>query len=221
MYKRQAHARGASAVDVLDDFGDVATAGAIGDGRIHAGAVVVDADHGDFEPMKIGDAAEGGESVDRSAASDDGFALLGFDDAVLPAGGDVGPFADVLPVEERDVEVVGVDLLAELIDADLRIDGIFGRHLGHELIGVARDAFEGDAEHAVHVVIGVGGFKEADAMVVGVADEAIEALLAEVALDRSIVGAGTEGEARDLDAGFAEGDEVGGAAGFSGERDRA
>ena len=81
------------------------------------------------------------------------------------------------------------------------------------------NAFEGDAEHAVHVVIGVGGFKEADAVVVGVADEAVEAFLAEVALDGSIVGAGAEGEARDFDVRLAEGDEVGGAAGFSGERD--
>ena len=88
---------------------------------------------------KSGTLAQGGESVDGGAAGDDGFALLGFDDAVLPARGDVGPVADVLPVEEHDVEVIGVDLPAQLVDADLGIDGVFGGHLGHELIGVARE----------------------------------------------------------------------------------
>jgi hypothetical protein len=62
----------------------------------------------------------------------------------------------------------------------------------------------------VHVAIGFGGFEEADAAVVGVADEAGEAFLAQLALDAATVGAGAEGEAGGLDFGLAEGDPVGG-----------
>ena len=69
---------------------------------------------------------------------------------------------------------------------------------------------EGDAKHAVHVAVGVGGFEEADAAVVGVADEGVEVVLAEIALDGAAVTAGSEGEASDLDVGLAQGDPVGG-----------
>ncbi len=157
---------------------------------------------------------EGGQAVDGRAAGEDHFAVLRLVDGALPAGGFVGPRGAALPVEQHHVEVVGVDLFAQLVDALVGVAAIEGRHLGHELIGVARNAFERDAEHGVHVVVGVGGLEEAHAIVVRVADEAIEAFLAEVALDLSAEAARAEGEARDLDAGFAEGDEVGGAAGF-------
>ena len=46
-------------------------------------------------------------------------------------------------------------------------------------------------------------------MIVGVVDEAVEFLLAKRGLDLAVVGAGSEGEAGDLHARFAEGDGVG------------
>jgi hypothetical protein len=62
----------------------------------------------------------------------------------------------------------------------------------------------------VHVVVGFGGFKEADAAIVGVANEVVEFFLADVALHLAPAAAGAEGEAGDLEAGLAEGHFVGG-----------
>ena len=53
----------------VDDFGDVAAAGAVGDLGVHAGAVVVHADHGDFEPLVAGNLAQSGQAVNRGAAA--------------------------------------------------------------------------------------------------------------------------------------------------------
>ena len=88
------------------------TAGAVGDLSVHAGAVVVAADHGDLEPLVAGDLAEGGQAVDGGSAGDDDFLLLRFLDAVGPAEGIAGPGGRVLPVEEHDVEVFGLGELA-------------------------------------------------------------------------------------------------------------
>jgi len=113
-------------------------------------------------------------------------------------------------VEQHDVEVVGVGLAAEVVEALLGIAVGVGSDLGHEAVGVAGDAAQGDAEHAMHFGVGFGGFEEADAAVVGVTDQGVELVLAEVALDCSVVGSGAEGEARDFDVRLAQGDPVGG-----------
>ena len=69
--------------------------------------------------------------------------------------------------------------------------------LGHELIAVAGQAFERFAEHGGGGV-GLGRFVEADAVVVGVANEAGEFLLPERGLHVAVVGSGAKGEARYL-----------------------
>ena len=82
----------------------------------------------------------------------------------------------------------------------MRVALVEGGDLGHELIAVAREWLERFAEHGGHVDVGLGGFEEADAVIVGVVDEAVEFLLAERGLDLAVVAAGAKGEARDLHA---------------------
>ena len=103
--------------------------------------------------------------------------------AVLPARCIGGPCGGVLPVQQHDVEVFGVGLLAQLVELRLRIDAVVRGHLGHEPVAIPRNALERHAQHLLHVAIGFGGFKETDAAVVGVAHQARKLVLAKVALD--------------------------------------
>ena len=66
--------------------------------------------------------------------------------------------------------------------------------------------------------VGLGGLKEANAVIVGVVDQAGELLLPQRVLHVSVVAAGAEGEARDLQAGIAQRDHVGGGAALGVER---
>jgi FAD synthase len=78
----------------------------------------------------------------------------------------------------------------------MRIGSFIGRHLGHQLIALSRQAFERFAEHGGGGV-GFSGFKKADAAVVSIMNEPGKLLLAEGRLHIAVVAAGAEGEARD------------------------
>jgi hypothetical protein len=92
----------------------------------------------------------------------------------------------------------------------LRIDALAGGDFGHDAIGVTRNALQRDAEHAVHVSVGFGGFKEANAAIVRVTDKLGETFLADFALDLASDAAGAESQPRNFNVGFAKGDPVGG-----------
>ena len=124
----------------------------------------------------------------------------------------------MLPVQQHDVEVFGVGQLAQLVELLLRIDAVVGRDFRHDAIAVARDSFQRDAEHLVHVAVGFGSLEEADAAVVGVANEPGEFVPGRVALHLAAEAAGAEGEAGDFHAGFAERDPVGGGLRRGGQR---
>ena len=110
----------------------------------------------------------------------------------------------MLPVQQHDVEVIGVRELAQLVDLLLRIHAFAGGDLRHQPVAVARNALQRDAQHSVHVAVGLGGFEEADAAVVGVAHQPREAVLSQVALHLAAEGAGAEREPRHLHAGFSQ-----------------
>ena len=54
----------------------------------------------------------------------------------------------------------------------------------------------------MHVAVRFSGFKEADAVIVGVADQPGELLLTEIALDFAAHGSGSEGKPSHFDVGF-------------------
>ena len=134
---------------------------------------------------------------------------LGLEDPVLPARRVGRPCRRVLPVQQHDVEVFGVGQAAELVELLLRVDAVAGRHLRHQLVAVARDALQGDAEHLVHLAVRFGGLEEADAAVVGVAHQPREPLLPEFALHLAADGACAERQPGDFDSGSAERDQIG------------
>jgi hypothetical protein len=82
---------------------------------------VVDAHEGDFEELVARELAECREAVDAGAVGEDGLFVLCFLQAVLPFERVRGPGGDVLVVEEKDVEIVGVDDGPELVDLVLRV----------------------------------------------------------------------------------------------------
>ena len=87
----------------------------------------------------------------------------------------------MLHVEQHDVEVFGLRLFAHLVDRGLRI-GVVGGDLRHERVAVAGKPLESNAEHLVHLRIGLRSLKEADAVIVGVAHQARESILPQLAL---------------------------------------
>ena len=119
------------------------------------------------------------------------------------------PIRGVLPVEQHDVEVLGLRGAAHVVEALARVGVRVGGDLGHELIALTGKRLQRFAEHRGRDV-GFGGLEEADAAVVGVVDEAVELLLAERGLHVAVVGAGAEGEPAYLHATLAEGDGIGG-----------
>src|SRR5208282_3999685 len=77
-------------------------------------------------------------------------------------------------------------------------------HLRHQTIAIARKALQRLAEHPVHVTVGFGSFKEANAAVVGVADQPGKLVLPQLALHSPAQGAGAKGQPRHLYTGFPE-----------------
>jgi hypothetical protein len=205
LHADDAHAFLLDLLDVGDDFVAMVGVVAVHVGvAVHAGAVVVDADERDLQPLVAGNLAEGGQAVAACAAGDDLFLRLEFLDPFLPALAARGPVGGGLPVEEHDVEVVGLEGFEHGVEA-LGGVAVVGGDLVHDDVALTRVGLEGFAEHGGGHV-GFGGFIEADAALIGVSDETVEFLLAERGLHVAVVGAGAEGEARGFDVGAAEGD---------------
>ena len=104
------------------------------------------------------------------------------EDSVLPAQAVRGPGGGVLHVEQHDVEVFGLRLLAHVRRSWLCGSASVGGDLRHERVAFARNALERDAEHLVHFTVGFRGLKKADAVIVGVAHQARESILPQLAL---------------------------------------
>src|SRR5271157_4615704 len=83
------------------------------------------------------------------------------------------PPGTALAVKEQDIDPIRIEVLTVSINLGARI--IAGAHvvLGHEPIGIARESFQRNSQHlrnqAAAVVL--GGLKEADSAVVGMADQ--------------------------------------------------
>src|SRR5258708_3493807 len=89
----------------------------------------------------------------------------------------------MLPVQQHDVEILGVRKRAQLVEFLLWIHAIVeSGHLGHELVALARYALQSDAQHLVHLTVGFGGLEEANAAVVRVTHQPREPVLSEIAL---------------------------------------
>ncbi len=196
--------------DVGDPLADVARAIGVEVLRVHLDPFVVHADHGDFQPLIAGHTAQGRQSVHRRTLPDDGLLVFRFEDSVLPAHGIRGPRAYVLIMQQRNIKVIGIGKLAQLVDLRARVHAVAGGHFGHQAVRIARQALECDSQHAVHVAIAFGGFEKADSLVVGVAHLAGELILPQLALYPAAYGPGPECEPRHLDAGFSERHPIGG-----------
>jgi len=119
------------------------------------------------------------------------------------------PVVGAHAMQQQDVEVVGVQLLAIAIDHGHRIVGLLQAVFRHQPVAIARNAGQRDAQHVVHAGVVLRSFEETNAVVVGVADQARELLLAEFALHFAAEGARAEGQAGHLDARVAERHPVG------------
>ena len=197
-----AHAFFADLLDVGDNFADVAQSVCVVILGVHPGALVIHANHGDIEPLVSGELAQGGKAVNGGAVTYDGFPGLSLENSILPPARVCRPCSGMLPVQEHNVEIFGIRELAELVEFLLRIHTLVGGDFRHQAIAIAWNALQGYAEHSVHVAVRLGSFEEANAAVVGVAHQAREAVLAEVALYLAAEAASAEGEARDLHSGF-------------------
>src|ERR1017187_5710886 len=180
-------------------------------GRVHAGAVVVDAREQEVQPLVPGDGAQRGQTVDAGAVREDDLLALRLRKPVLQ-GAIVGlPGRRAQAVQQHDIDVLGLQLAAEVVDLRPR-RGARTRCavLGHQPVALAGQSLESDAEHLRHAAIAFGGFEEADAAVVSVTDQAGESFLAKFALHPAAKRAGAQGDPRDFDIALAEGNPVGG-----------
>src|SRR5271165_5341885 len=109
--------------------------------------------------------------MNRSTVTYDRLSGLSLENSILPPAGVRRPRRGVLPMQEHDVEVFGIREFAKFVEFFLRIDTLMRGDLGHDAVTVARNAFQRDAEHLVHVGVGFCGFEEANAAVVGVTDQ--------------------------------------------------
>jgi len=115
----------------------------------------------------------------------------------------------VLPVQEHDVEIFGVRELAQFVDLLQRVAVLTRGHLRHQPVAIPRNAFQRQAEHAVHIAVGLGGLKEANAAIVGVAHQSRELVLAQLALYFSAKCPGAERQTRYLNIGISKLDPIG------------
>src|SRR6267142_4360052 len=93
-----AHAFFADLLDVGDYFGDVARPARVVILGVHAGALVIHADHGDVEPLVSGDLAQRGEAVNGRAVTYYSFLRLSLKNSILPLAGVRGPGRGMLPM---------------------------------------------------------------------------------------------------------------------------
>src|SRR5258708_36825047 len=122
----------------------------------------------------------------------------GFQNSVLPAGRVGGPCSGVLPVQQHDVEILRIGELPQLIELFQRVYARARGDLGHEAVAIARNAFQGHAQHAVHLAIRFRSFEETNTPFVSVANETSESFLPKVTLHHATDAARAEGEASDF-----------------------
>ena len=159
-------------------------------------ALVVHADHADLKPLGGGNLAQRRQSMHRRAVRADCLLVLGLENHVLPARGFRRPVGRRLHVQQHDVEVVGLRGSAQVVDLGLRILAVACLHLGHEAVVLAGNALERNAEHLMHAGICLGRLEEANAAVVGMTHEGVEAVLAQAALHIAVVGPCAESQPR-------------------------
>src|SRR4051794_19541545 len=107
----------------------------------------------------------------------DDLPLLRLKNPVLPAFCGLWPIGCVLPMQEHDVEVLSLRGAPQLVELGPRVDALVeGSHLAHELVAVARQAFQRLSQHS-RGLVGLSRLKEADAAIVSIADEPREFLL--------------------------------------------
>ena len=128
-------------------------------------------DHRDLEPLVPRKLAQRREAVHRRPVSYHRMFRLGFQNAVLPPEAVGRPCCSVLPVQQHHVEVLGIGEFAQLVDLLQRIHAFTRGHLRHQPIAIPRNALQRHAEHPVHLAVRLSGLKEANAAVVGVADQ--------------------------------------------------
>ena len=110
------HSRFAGLLDVSHNLCDIARPSGVVVLGVHVCAFVVHSDHGHFEPFVSRDLAQRREPVNRGAVTYDGLSRLGFQNSILPAARVDGPGGGVLPVEQHNVEVIGLRQLAQLVE---------------------------------------------------------------------------------------------------------
>src|SRR3954471_13058954 len=118
--------------------------------------------------------------------------LLRLKDPVLPALRSLWPVGRVLPMQQHDVKVLSFRGAPQFIELSLRIDTLMeGSHLAHQLVAVARQAFQRLSQHS-RCVGGLRRLKEADAAIIGIAHQSGELLLPQRGLYRTAVRPGSE-----------------------------
>ncbi len=201
---------GAGHTEGAADFLDRAVAG------VFTAAFVVDAGEDDIDPGVSGGDFEGIVVVAGDPDGADGTFIFEFGEAVAQAFVLVGPLAIEHAVEEGDIEAFDSEFFAEAVDF---LDGVGG---GGDPVFFTVDEFipghalEGLADEGVGAVE-VGHVEEGNSLVEGMAQEAIEGLLAHAGVVGGAGGAmdaGALGEEGWSDAGFADGDFVACGAGF-------
>src|SRR5258708_26239382 len=124
----------------------------------------------------------------------DDLPLLRLKNPVLPAFRSLWPVSGVLPMQQNDVKVLSLRGVPQLVELGLRVDPLVeGSHLAHQLIAVARQAFQRLSQHSRRLV-GLSRLKEADAVIVSIAHEPRELLLPQRGLYRTAVRSGSEGQ---------------------------
>lgn len=209
---------GAGDAEGVADFFDCAVAG------VFATAFVVDAGEDDIDPGVGGGDFEGVVVMAGDADGADGAFVFKFGEAVAEAFVLVGPLAIEHAMEEGDIEAFDSEFFTEAVDF---LDGVGGGgdpvfFTGPDFAEVdefiAGQALERLADEGVGAVE-VGHIEEGDALVEGVAEEAIEGLLAHAGVvggAGSSMDTGALGEEGGGDAGFSDGDFVTGGAGCEG-----
>src|SRR5689334_12683965 len=93
----------------------------------------------------------------------------------------------MLPMQQHDVKVFSLRGAPQLVELGSRVDTLVkGSHLAHELIGVARQAFQRLSQHSRRL-IGLRRLKKANAAVVSIAYQSSEFLLAQGGLYRTAI----------------------------------
>lgn len=186
---------------------------------VHGAAVGVDACVDDVGPGVFGGGGQCGERMAGDAVcADEALFLEAVHEGHLFVHA-VGPVGGGHAVNLEDVDVVGVQLFEEAGADDVGC-GAFGfgdaagekPYLGDEGEVFAGDVFEGGGQEGVRAVE-VGAVDECDAAIEGAADEGGEVFLSGagvVGLAVAAAHSGADADARDLEAGFAEGDDFGG-----------